>query len=141
MDVDTPEMQASAESYRARHAGHCTRTHRPDMTAADFDPGNPCSRVVTGHEEGRPATQGLGQHHRRSAMKDTKGLLRALIHGHLATDEIGTDSSNSDAQYPFDTDLNFLIHLNQAHRSLADVLIQKTTTMQKKAAQDYHSSE
>jgi hypothetical protein len=34
-----------------------------------------------------------------------------------------------------------LIHLNQAHRSLADVLIQKTTTMQKKAAQDYHSSE
>ena len=74
-------------------------------------------------------------------MKDTKGLLRAFIHGHLAANKIWADSSNPDTKYPFNTHLNFLIHLNQAHRSLADVLIQKTTTMQKKAAQDYHSSE
>ena len=141
MDVDTPEMQASAESYRARHTGHCTRTHRPDMTAADFDPGNPRSRIVTGHEKGGPATQCLGQHHRCAAMQDTKGLMRAFIRGHHTANKIRADSSNPDAKYPFNTRLNFLIHLNQAHRSLADVLIQKTTTMQKKAAQDYHSSE
>ena len=141
MDVDTPEMQAAAESNRARHTGHGTRTDRPDVTAADFDPGDPCGWIITGYEKGGPATQGLGQHDRRPAMKDPERLLRALIHWHLAADKIGTDRGNPDAQHTLDAHLDTLVHLDQAYRSLADVLIQKITTMQKKAAQDYHSSE
>jgi hypothetical protein len=74
-------------------------------------------------------------------MKDPEGLVRALIHGHLAADKIRADSSNPDAKHPFNTHLNFLIHLDQAYPSLTDVLIQKTTTMQKKTAQAYHSGE
>jgi hypothetical protein len=141
MDVDTPEVQAAAESYRARHTGHSTRTDRPDVTATDFDSRYPCSRIVTGHEVGRPATQGLSQHHRCSAVKDPERLLRALIHRHLATNKIGTDGGNPDAENTLDAHLDTLVHLDQTYRSLADVLIQKTTLVQMKTAQAYHSSE
>ena len=72
---------------------------------------------------------------------DSKGLLRALVHRHLATDEIGTHSGDPDAEPAFDTLLHTLIHLDQADRRLADVLVQKTTIDQMKTAQAYHSGE
>jgi hypothetical protein len=33
-----------------------------------------------------------------------------------------------------------MIHLDQAHRGLADVCVQTTATVQKKSAQAYHSN-
>ena len=74
-------------------------------------------------------------------MKNSKRLVSALIDRHFTTDKIRADRNNPDAEHPFNTRLNFLIHLNQAYRCLADVWVQKTTTMQKKSAQAYHSGE
>ena len=74
-------------------------------------------------------------------MKNSKRLMSALIDRHFTTDKIRADRNNSDAEHPFNTRLNSLIHLDQADRRLADVWVQKTTTMQKKTAQAYHSSE
>ncbi len=74
-------------------------------------------------------------------MKNSEGLMGALVHRHFATNEIRADRNNPDAEHPFNARLNFLIHLNQAYRRLADEWVQKTTTMQKKSAQAYHSDE
>ncbi len=71
-------------------------------------------------------------------MKDSERLMRALIHRHLTANEIGADRGNPDAQYPFYAHLHLSVHLDQAQRRLADVLVQKAAAMQTKTAQAYH---
>jgi len=73
-------------------------------------------------------------------MQHTKRLMRTLIHRHLTTNEIGADCGNFDTQNPFNPALDSMIHLDQAHRGLADVCVQTTATVQKKSAQAYHSN-
>ena len=74
-------------------------------------------------------------------MQHTKRLMGTLIHRHFTTNEIGTNGRNPDAKNLFNSVLKPVIHLDQVHRSLADVFVQTTATVQKKPAQAYHSSE
>ena len=64
-------------------------------------------------------------------MQHAERLLRALIHRHLATNEIGADRGDPDAEYPLNPVLNSMIHLHQAHRGLADVFVQTTAAAKK----------
>lgn len=64
-------------------------------------------------------------------MQHAKWLLRALIHRHLAADKIRAHGRNPDAENPLYPNLHPVIHLNQAHRRLADVVVQTIARVQK----------
>jgi len=64
-------------------------------------------------------------------MQHAKRLMRALIHRHFTTNEIGSNGGYPDTEHPLNATLNSMIHFDQAHRGLADVFVQTTATMQK----------
>jgi len=132
-------MQAAPQPDGPGYARNGAGTDGPDMTATDFDSCYARSRIVTGHQVRSPTAQRFCQDDRGAAMQNTKRLLRSFIHRHLATDKIRPDSGDTNAENAFDSHLDLVVHLDQAYRRLADVLVQNSATRNKKTAQAYHS--
>jgi CDP-4-dehydro-6-deoxyglucose reductase len=130
-NVNAPEMQAAAKPYWPGYSSHGTGTDRPHVASADLDSGNPYIRLICGNQVGGPAAQRFSENDRSAAMQNAKRLLRALINRHLTTDKIRTHRRNPDTQNPLNTVLHPVIHLVQAHRSLADVFIQAIANVEK----------
>ncbi len=64
-------------------------------------------------------------------MQNAEWLLGPLIYRHLAADKIRPHRRDPDTQHPLDTLLDPVIHLDQAHRGLADVFVQTAAIAKK----------
>jgi len=140
MDVDPPKMKASSEPDRAGHSSYNPGIHRPHVAATDLDPGDPGGWIVTGNKERTQAAQRFGQYDGGPAVQNAKRLVGALVDRHFTTNEVATYRDDPYPQNTLNCVLHPLIQLHQAGVCLADVLVQKSATLNKKSAQAYHSA-